>query len=1087
MFLLSHWNKILFFLACLALAIFSKNADAGTVEMISARIHDDFESGEKSAWETYPFFQDMGFNPTLSCAHEPAHDGQFSLSQTFKPSDTDYPEDSNPVGLMKRLRLTTTEDSRLQIAVFISSDRRPKALEIGLCGEDGNHYKKIESSPEVNQWLSIDLGISDLQSGGASLHPGMSIEAITVVAAFEVVSPDRSYSVNIDSFSLSGERMKRFIPVAPQATWFEHFHMAALHQHYQPGDRLSISVRPEEAGDDPDILSVHCSVADPNGRIAVEDIELSDNGLPGDTRAGDGIWTQDNVYEITKSDPAGRWQICLKGKTAQGSTIETTYAFLVPSSTSQPAAHPRLFFSTQELTERAAQRGKSPLLQELFEEASAAARNTLKNESIEMHPEFSEVNSEFLGGGLFAPGWDQYDEWINGLRSSNLAEDCAFLYSMADDAAMGELGKDFLLHVCRFKSWNHPWMEAHGIHMYYPVGYTAGHVAVAFDLLYPTLTDEEKDTVRKALLDKAIIPAYRGEVLDNHIPSNISNHLGVSCTGALLAAVVLLGEDPGNPFLEPYLSGILAKFEAHLDTGYLRDGSYAEPFGYYHMDAEMTIKALAALSRNLGINWTTSKGIGDAWQYAVYTSTPTGRDCLDMGDGSGAWGRHAVKPLVWAAGQLRDGVAWDRFLWTRGKEIQYKIVADFYDFIWAPLDLAPVPVSTLAASKWFKARGFACFRSGWENQDLHLLYKAGPHSNHHHLDQGNLLLRYGGETLLDEGGLADYYINGYYHSFYEQAVAHNTVLVDWYPESQGLGDLRNQVKALDRYPSIIECTTGNIIDTLESELSSVYKGRLKQFNRSILFPKPDYIVLYDKMLPEKASSVQWLFHARSLDSIQTETRTCFINRPSASLRMEILHPHTFATRVKKHPDSDKGILMISSEKTGEELTFLSVLIPSMDQNKEERRGWAVESIDSPGWTGARIARGDGIDEICFRTQTEGDSTTGPYTTDADRLFATRGKDNSISRLWLSHATRFATTRQSGQPRLEVLMDQPATIALQWKDNALEIESDPEKGLILDLNGLAPPSRVWWNGAEQPFQFDKTTNRLEVRISAQKEQ
>ncbi len=104
MFLLSHWNKILFFLACLALAIFSKNAVAGTGEMISARIHDDFESGEKSAWETYPFFQDMGFNPTLSCAHEPAHDGQFSLSQTFKPSDTDYPEDSNPVGLMKRTR-----------------------------------------------------------------------------------------------------------------------------------------------------------------------------------------------------------------------------------------------------------------------------------------------------------------------------------------------------------------------------------------------------------------------------------------------------------------------------------------------------------------------------------------------------------------------------------------------------------------------------------------------------------------------------------------------------------------------------------------------------------------------------------------------------------------------------------------------------------------------------------------------------------------------------------------------------------------------------------------------------------------------
>lgn len=1048
-------------------------------EMKTHSIEDTFDTGELSAWETYPFFQDMGFNPTLSCTHEPKADGIYSLSQTFKPTDTDYPFDLNPVGLMKRLHITTSVDSRLKLAVFISSDRRPQTLEISLCSEDGKLFLNTESSPKVNEWIRIDLPISAFHSGETALTPDTPIEAITVVAEFDMVSPDRSYALNIDSFSLTGKRRSRLIPTTSQATWFEHFQKAALNHHYSPGDKLSIAVKPEDLENENKLQSVLCSVIDPEGKSVVSDIECSNR-----EETGGGIWTNTNVYEFSRSDSPGRWHIRLVGRTGQGTTVESDYHFLVTRDPFSTAQHPRLLFSSDDIRNRAALRERSPFLQELYKEVTTQAREKLAEESVARHPEFRSVNPEFLGGGLFSPGWDQFDEWINGLDASILAEECALLYALDGDTTMGGRGKDFLLHVCNFKAWNHPWMESRGIHMYYPVGYTACRVAVAYDLLYQLLSEEEKGVVKGALLRNAIIPAYRGEVLDNHIPSNISNHLGVSCTGALLSAVVLLGEDPDNPFMEPYLSGILTKFEAHLDAGYLRDGSYAESSSYFHMDSDMTVKALACLLRNFGIDWTASKGVDKAWLYPVYASTVDGTGCLDMGDGSDTWGNHGTKPLLWAAHHLRDGLAWDRYLWTHGPDIQNKQKSDFDDYLWAPVDLQPVPLSTLPPSKWFPAKGFACFRSGWGQEDLQLLYKAGPHSNHHHLDQGNLLLRYGGETLLDEGGYADYYLNGYYHSFYEQAVAHNTVLVNWYPESQGLGDLRNQVKALQRYPVISECSTGKIIDALDSELSSVYMGRLDRFERSILFAKPDYIILHDRIKPGTTSSLQWLFHAKNKDSILPASRTCTINRHNASLRMEILSPPTFTTKVKGHPDSEKGVLMISSPTTSEEVTFLSVLIPSREGDRDERINWQVSSIDEEGWTGARIVRGTEVDEIYFRKNRQDNSRTGLYHTDADRLLLSKANDGDLTRLWLQQATTFELPPNSGNAALQITAEPAGTFALRWQDSILEIESDPGCDLNLGLTGIDRPSKVSWNGLEQSFEFDPTRKNLQVQITSE---
>lgn len=133
------------------------------------------------------------------------------------------------------------------------------------------------------------------------------------------------------------------------------------------------------------------------------------------------------------------------------------------------------------------------------------------------------------------------------------------------------------------------------------------------------MTPAERALVRKALLEKAIIPHYIDQVKNNRLPSNITNHIGMNTTGILLALLTLLGEDPDNPYMEPWLSGILTKYKAHIDAGYLSDGSYAEPVGYTSTDTEPLVKGLCAIERTLGIDWTTTTNVRHVYYYPAYT------------------------------------------------------------------------------------------------------------------------------------------------------------------------------------------------------------------------------------------------------------------------------------------------------------------------------------------------------------------------------------------------------------------------------------------------------------------------------------
>jgi len=772
----------------------------------------------------------------------------------------------------------------------------------------------------------------------------------------------------------------------------------------------------------------------------------------------------------------------VKGVCTDSKPVLDEFFFIVPERFLTTKNHPRLFFTTDDLPGLSPE-GKSPRLREIFEKNVTSAKKRLDRADIDAIVEDHDVrlNREYLDGGPFSTTWDDYDRWRNpGTITASAVESGAYLYALTGDREAGLKAKEFMLRLAAFDVWNNHWFEERKMYSYYPVGIWCQSLAVGYDFLYPLMNSEERSLVRKAFMEKAIIPHYVDQVVNNRLPSNITNHIGMNTVGILLAAIALIGEDPENPFMEPYLSGILAMVKAHIDVAYRPDGSYAEPVGYTSTDTEPLVKALDAIERNLGINWTTTTFVKNVYLYPAYLSTRNGRNAPTFGDSNNDWGAGMRRLHLWLAHRNGDRLAWGRYLWQNnnfpGRE-------DFFDYFWMPENLEPRSFSELPTSRWFWSKGDAVFRSGWEGDNLIFVFRCGPHSNHYHIDQGTFWFLYGGEQLITEAGMVNYYENLYYRSFYIQPIAHNTVLLNGYPESQRIADYDNEIKALGTYPKISSCFTGEIMDAVEGDLACVYKDRLDNFKRSFIFVKPDYFVLYDNIASKGKERFTWLFHALGTKSISGNGNEVKIIRPKARLRMDILTPQNLERTTKRYVDQDKSFIQLETQEPATEARFLALMIPSSDENTGEREKWKTNYIKDTGWIGTEVERGRLTDRILFRTEPGWEqATSGDFNTDGDRLVVSKNSDGKIEKLWIRNALILKVIGTSDKRTL-IQCDTRATVAVAYNAGEMRIESDTDEMAKLSVWSEKKPNRVLLNGEKTRFSFDNDTGLLTLSVLA----
>jgi hypothetical protein len=1020
-------------------------------------LRDDFQGESLGQWASYPPAQDIGYEPSLSPTRDHGAPGGRSLMRVIKPNR----EGLQRFGFIKKIRMIVAGDSRLRFSYRLNSPTSGASIEIGVAGIDGQRYT-TRLPAKTNEWSVAELPLSELKAPS-----GLGGEAIYMIVEVPRADPDITYRFMIDDVLLSGMREARFDVRTPTTEVIEPWPAAISARSYRPGETISVEARAPGR-----ITGVDC-VLETNGRVLFTG-KLHDDGTHGDSTAGDGVWSNNELYKLRSSDPAGLWLARLRGTTSDGLTINTSVRLIIRPETS--GTHPRLFFSATD-RQKLIERTRDPKLSALWSQLQTTAKTARSSGELAHGGKvFEMLDSEYLLPSLLA-----YFDVLNRARA-RIAYNALDAYITGSEDARAA-AKTAMLDVSRWTRWEPPWFRAHGQHTYYPAGLLAADVAFGYDLLYADLSESERALIRRALIDKVIVPTFKEYVLDNRLMTNTSNWISHTVGGSLIAAAAIandIHENESDGRFEVYVGGLIRKLEDHMTAGFLADGSYGEGISYYEFDAETLGPALVALQRAFGTDYWNSTHVLDAVTYPLYTLAHPISASPDMGDTHPPAG-HGIPPFVYRS---RDPV----MRWFFSKFDRPTISR----FIFYDDSIEPQP-PTLPSSRIFDVKGNAIFRTGWSGEDIVFLYRAGPNFNHHHADQGSFLLTAFGEPLITEAGWSDYYKDPHYVTFFTQAIGHNTILVDGNPESQTIADTP-QFKALNSYPRITNSITSEFYDGLISELSSVYQSDLTRYVRSIVFVKPNYFVIFDDLKTRgKPAQFDLLLHLPNRDKIKIEDLTAVYTGEKASLGVRSFPPdgtklkvengrvpyHVFAARTPAETPAPPAYLSFKTNSPLNEGQFLTVLAPA--RNGSAAYGVINQASELAGQNlkGVRVQRGNESDSVMFRSGvTTQPIRHGEWSADAATLMTTQ--NGTALKAFAVHDAK--SLRQGSRV---LLSSQPAiSLAANFGTNEIEVVSNAGVATAINLFVGSKPMRVLLDGKElkiNAFNFNQADQTISLSI------
>ncbi len=259
------------------------------------------------------------------------------------------------------------------------------------------------------------------------------------------------------------------------------------------------------------------------------------------------------------------------------------------------------------------------------------------------------------------------------------------------------------------------------------------------------------------------------------------------------------------------------------------------------------------------------------------------------------------------------------------------------DFAWAATRAGGPPSET---SRAFDYSGHYVMRTGWDPDDLFMLMDAGPFgSGHQHEDKLTFVLYGLGRMHVVDGG--NYmYDKSRWRRYVLSTRGHNTVRVDGLDQHhRGLRD--TYVLDYPFEPIGNPWVTGEHFDFVQGTYEEGYgdENEVKvRHERSVLFVKPDYWIIVDRMIPEDTAA------------------------------------HTYESLF--HIDADEATVgddLSVTSITGDDLSHLQILpLPADELSVEVVRGREEEPVQ--GWSYAMIGRRGAVPTAVYSLTGAGEQT-----------------------------------------------------------------------------------------------------------------
>lgn len=509
---------------------------------------------------------------------------------------------------------------------------------------------------------------------------------------------------------------------------------------------------------------------------------------------------------------------------------------------------------------------------------------------------------------------------LTGRRLLGISREClrrvfylSYAYRMTDAQRFLNRAKEEMLAVSGFSDWN----PSH----FLDVAEMTMAVAIGYDWLYEELSESTRKTLREAIVNKGIDPSYN----DSHNWFlDASHNWNQVCNAGMVYGALAVQEDYPE-LAEKTIDRAYESINRPMEE-YEPDGAYPEGYSYWGYGTSFNVMFLSAVEKTLETDkdlLTENKGFLETGEFLLHMLAPSGKsfnwsDCSTSSNLSPAmfWfaERNNNPSLLWSENIFLQTDDYSQFTWIRFLPAI---------MIWGK-DISPDQVEP-PSSKFWVGQGdnpVAMMRTSWTDpQAIYVGFKAGsPSVNHGHMDIGSFVLEADGLRWASDLGMQDYESleskgidiwnsaqdGERWNVFRMNNYSHNVLIVD------------DELQQVDGFAEIDRYSDAKEFSFAISEITSVYKGQLKNAKRGIGIKEEQFVVIRDELETlDKTTKVRWnmLTHA----SVETGNKEATLTLDGKKMSLKVKGPdnvvmRTWSTEPPNDYDAENpGTVMVGFE------------------------------------------------------------------------------------------------------------------------------------------------------------------------------
>jgi hypothetical protein len=482
-------------------------------------------------------------------------------------------------------------------------------------------------------------------------------------------------------------------------------------------------------------------------------------------------------------------------------------------------------------------------------------------------------------------------------------------YRLSGEATYARRALTEMKAAAGFPSWN----PSH----FLDVAELSAALAIGYDWLYESLSDEDRDIIRTALIEKGLKPGL--EIYPDGFATKINNWNFVCNGGLIMAALAIADEEPElawevlNRALESLPNGL---------RSYAPEGAWFEGPSYWMYGTNYLAMLISSLESALGTDYglSTSAGLKNSGHFYLSSIGPSGNffdyaDCRlnPMGP---------TPALFWLAGTFDEpffAEAERQVINGFVRELdatKYGLGEEYYYYRFFPLEIAwydprsPSDMSMIKLDSYFRGLNDVVYlRSSWEEDAFFVGFKAGQNGiNHGHLDCGSFVLEALGERWAEELGFDEYDLPGYFDYepdgerwkyFRISTGSHNVVTIN------------DQNQLVNGNAKLIAFSPGPEMASAVIDLTDAYTGQAKSVQRGLSMIDRRQCLIQDEVIRlADDDSLRWAMLTSA--DIKLNRNKALLSKGGKYLRAEILQPEdaTFAissTKATYHPDEASNL------------------------------------------------------------------------------------------------------------------------------------------------------------------------------------